>query len=190
MRYLVCCLEEPSAEEMLKGVLPRILPDDMTVRYMVFEGKQDLEKQIERRLKYWQTPNSVFLVMRDQDSGNCITIKQNLLEKVTRSRKQKVTMIRIACHELESFYLGDLSAVEKGLNLKGVSKKQKGSKFRTPDQLANAAEELSKLTGHTYQKVSGSRAIGSHLKIDSSNCSRSFNILLDGIRELTAILQN
>ena len=37
----------------------------------------------------------------------------------------------------------------------------------TPDNLANAAEELAKLTGHRYQKVGGSRAIGPHLDIDN-----------------------
>ena len=40
MTYLVCMLEEPSAEEMLKAVLPKILPKTVYVRYMVFEGKQ------------------------------------------------------------------------------------------------------------------------------------------------------
>ena len=46
MSNLVCLLEEPSAEEMLKGVLPRFLPDNIQVKYIVFEGKQDLEKQL------------------------------------------------------------------------------------------------------------------------------------------------
>ena len=37
---LVCCLEEPSAREMLAGVLARILPTGWNVQYIVFEGKQ------------------------------------------------------------------------------------------------------------------------------------------------------
>lgn len=40
---LVCCLEEPSAREMLAGVLARILPTGWNVQYIVFEGKQDLD---------------------------------------------------------------------------------------------------------------------------------------------------
>lgn len=32
-------LEEPSANEMLKGILPRILPENIHVRYVVFDGK-------------------------------------------------------------------------------------------------------------------------------------------------------
>ena len=48
---LVFVLEEPSAREMLKGLLPRVLPGAVQVRYVVFEGKHDLEKNIIRRLR-------------------------------------------------------------------------------------------------------------------------------------------
>jgi len=187
MRHLVCLLEEPSAKEMLQGILKNILAEDVHDYYMVFEGKQDLEKRLMKRMKFWQKPDSVFLVMRDKDSGDCMAIKQSLLDKVTEAGRQDITLIRIACHELESFYLGDLAAVEKGLELKGLSRHQHTKKFRKPDNLANASEELSKLTKKTYQKVSGSRAIAPYLKIDGSNKSHSFNILLDGLRKLSVV---
>jgi hypothetical protein len=29
---------------MLNGLLPRMLPSDIHVRYLIFQGKQDLEK--------------------------------------------------------------------------------------------------------------------------------------------------
>lgn len=60
MMTLVFFLEEPSAEEMLKGMLPKILPDCVVPRFVVFEGKQDLDKQLERRMKLWKAPNSRF----------------------------------------------------------------------------------------------------------------------------------
>ncbi len=58
---LVFLLEEPSAREMLKGLLPRVLPAAVQPRYVVFEGKQDLEKNMIRRLRGWRAPNSVFV---------------------------------------------------------------------------------------------------------------------------------
>ncbi|MBZ4201940.1 MAG: DUF4276 family protein [Methylovulum sp.] len=187
MNYLVFLLEELSAAEMLKGVLPKILPEGINVKYVVFEGKQDLEKQLERRLKGWQQPNSAFLVMRDKDRGDCSVIKRQLGEKVNASGKQDVTLIRIACTELESFYLGDLNAVEKGLEISNLAKKQQEKKYRTPDVLSNAAQELQNLTQRKYQKVSGSRAIGPHLKTDGTNRSHSFNVLLTGIEKLVGV---
>ncbi len=184
MKTLVCLLEEPSAKEMLKVVLPKILPGKTDLKFIVFDGKQDLEKQIERKLMGWLTPHSLFLVMRDQDSDNCYSIKENLISKVKNAGKGEQTIVRIACRELESFYLGDLSAVEQGLDISGLAKKQQNKKYRTPDKLANASEELLKITKKQYQKISGSRAIAPHLKLDETNKSTSFNVLLDGVRKL------
>ena len=184
IKHLVCLLEEPSAKEMLEGILPRFLDDGITVKYIVFDGKQDLEKNIEKRLKFWKQSNSGFLVMRDKDSGDCIVIKNNLIDKIEKSGQIENSVIRIACHELESFYLGDLSAVEKGLKINGLARLQSKSKFREPDKLSNPSEELYKLTKNKYQKVAGSRAIAPHLKIDRTNKSYSFNMLLQGIKKL------
>ena len=113
-------------------------------------------------------------------------VKQRLAEKVCASGKQAVTLIRIACTELESFYLGDLNAVQQGLEFGNLAKKQLIRKYRTPDTLSNAAQELSNLTQKKYQKVAGSRAIAPFLKIDGSNKSHSFNVLLVGIRKLVS----
>lgn len=184
MISLLCLLEEPSAEEMLKAVLPRILPETVDVVYMVFEGKQDLEKRLEMRLRGWQRPDTLFLLMRDQDSGDCLQVKKELADKVRASGKADSTLIRIACPELESFYLGDLCAVEQGLKLHHIAAKQQKRKYRTPDQLSNAAEELGKLTGNRYQKKLGAREIAPYLKLDGSNRSHSFNMLISGIRKM------
>jgi hypothetical protein len=42
VKYLVLLLEEPSARDLLEGLLPRLLPEEVHVQYLVFEGKQDL----------------------------------------------------------------------------------------------------------------------------------------------------
>lgn len=185
MRNLVCLLEEPSAEEMLKGVLPRILPEDVYCQYMVFEGKQDLEKRLEKRLRGWRMPDTIFLIMRDQDSGDCREIKKGLQEKVRSAGKGDVSLVRIACHELESFYLGDLAAVEEGLSLSGLKERQEQGKYRNPDALANPAEEMYKITDFQYQKIAGSRAIAPLLNLEGGNRSRSFTVLLEGIEALS-----
>jgi len=62
----------------------------------------------------WQLPESVFVIILDQDSSDCHVVKQRLFELCTQAKKGDA-LIRVACRELESFYLGDLVAVEKGL---------------------------------------------------------------------------
>lgn len=182
---LVCFTEERSAKIMLEIILPKLIPSIET-KVINFEGKQDLEKNIENKIRLWKTLDTVFLVTRDQDSGDCKLIKENLLEKVTSSEKDNISLIRIACHELESFYLGDLLAVETGMNIANLSKEQNKKKLRTPDKIVGAKEELQKIA-KTYQPVSGSRNISKYLNLDGNNKSISFNFLISGIRKLCII---
>lgn len=178
---LVFFLEEPSAQSMLEGIIPRLVDPSIIVKYRAFEGKQDLEKQIEKKIKNWVIEDTKFIIIRDKDSGDCLVIKANLEQKCQNAGRNDV-LIRIACHELESWYLGDLQAVEQGLGLNGLSKLQEKEKYRDPDNLGNASDELKKLSKQKYQKKGGSRAIAPFLKLDGTNKSYSFNILLDGIR--------
>jgi Domain of unknown function (DUF4276) len=184
MRRLIFFLEEPSAEEMLKGILPKILPEDVFPEYKVFEGKQDLEKRLPILLRAWRAPDCSFLVMRDQDSGDCRVIKAKLASLcLSVARSYVPILIRIACRELESFYLGDLAAVQMGMGISGLTEKQNTKKYREPDKLGNPSGELRWLTAGNYQKILGSRAIAPHLDVEG-NKSHSFRVLVSGIRKL------
>lgn len=183
MMTLVFFLEEPSAREALKGILPRIIPtEDIDCKFVVFQGKQDLQKQLKRKLRSWMKPNSRFVVLRDQDSHDCHIVKKNL-KTICKEAQRPETLIRIACHELESWFLGDLKAVEEAFGVRGLADKQDKSKYRKPDRLNNAAQELSRITQMKYQKVAGSRAIGQLMDIEN-NKSRSFKVFRDGVLNL------
>ena len=181
MTTLLFLLEELSARALLESFLPNILPADIFVRYMVFEGKQDLQKRLVKRVREWQMPETRFVVIHDQDSADCIVLKQKLSGICANSGKAHDTLIRIPCHELENWYLGDLAAVELALGIKGLSRLQQTEKFRDPDHLSNADEELRKLTKYKYQKVSGSREIGKLLSIQE-NRSHSFQVFVNGLQ--------
>lgn len=182
MKTIVFFLEEPSAREMLEGLLPRILPEGFITKYLVFKGKQDLEKNLAGKLRGWQASDSFFIVIRDQDAADCAVIKNRLLELCRQAGKEGV-VVRVACRELESFYLGDLRAVETALSITGLARQQESRKYRSPDQIVSPSTELERLTRGAYQKISGSRAIGPHL-IPDQNRSHSFNVLVDGIRKI------
>ncbi len=182
MSNFVFLLEEPSAKEMLKAILPKILENKYEYFFIVFEGKSDLEKNIVIKIRSWKRPNSKFIILRDRDSGNCYEIKKSLKEKCREAGREDC-LIRIACCELESWYLGDLDAIEKGLNVHGISSKKNIKKYSRPDDLNNAAEELSKLTKNVYQKINGSRKIAPYLDPDN-NFSKSFNVFINGLRKM------
>jgi hypothetical protein len=180
--HLVFLLEERSAKEMLDGLLPRLFPQPVRYRCIVFEGKQDLEKQLVRRIRGYRAPGARFVVIRDQDSGDCHLIKERLSE-MCRLAGRPETLVRIACRELESWYLADLKAVEEGLGLAGIAALQQQAKYRNPDVLASPGLELDRITQGRYQKVIGSRAIGPHL--DPANVrSNSFRVLVEGLKSM------
>lgn len=177
---LAFLLEKQSAKEMLKGLLPRLLPPGVAVKYVVFEGKQDLKRQMTRRLRGWP-PETIFIFMCDQDSSDCLNLKTELVEKCPEANRDHV-IVRIICRELESWYFGDLTAVEDGLNMPGLANKYKNKRnYRIPDRISSPAKELKKITQGTYQKVSGSREIGSKLSLDS-NTSKSFQVFIGSIQ--------
>lgn len=186
MTELVFCLEEESAKAMLEGVLPRLLPEvEFVFKYIVFQGKQDLEKQLLRKLRGYCNTEARFIVLRDQDSNpNCVEVKRKLVDLCVKAGKPEA-LVRIACRELESFYLADLLAVELGLGMSGLAKLQLGKKFRSPDYLGAPSRELATLTKGKYQKVGGSRSIGKHIQLDNQR-SDSFRNLISGICRLAA----
>ena len=188
MRNLVCFLEEESAENMLRGILPRIFPDLvprlLEPQYIKFQGKNDLKKKLSSRLRGYRVPEAYFLVMLDQDLEDCLKLKNELRKKVDSAGKSDMTLIRIACRELESFFFGDLAAVETALNVSGLSDQQNSSKYRNPDTINDAGDELKSITSNKYRKGSGSREISRYLKLDGSNRSKSFSTLISGLRIL------
>ena len=44
MNNLVFLLEEKSSQIMLTAIVPKLVPPEINIRYIPFEGKQDLEK--------------------------------------------------------------------------------------------------------------------------------------------------
>lgn len=185
MKELVFLLEEESAKAMLEGLLPRLLPGNVATRYIVFEGKQDLEKQLVRKVRGYRNREARFIVLRDQDSNpDCIAVKTKLKGLCAEAGRPDA-LVRIACRELESFFFADLAAVEQGLGLTGIVWQQGNKKFRSPDYLGSPAKELKILTKGRYQKVGGSRAIGPWLDT-ANNRSVSFRNLVTGISRAVA----
>jgi len=181
---LVFFLEEPSARDFLEAILPRVLPAQITPHFLVFEGKQDLEKQLIRRMKRWLRPNSRFVVMRDQDSGDCQVIKARLLNLCATAGQPQATA-RIVCKELETFFVGDWAAIAAGYNQPKLAAHAKKAKFRAPDLLGSPSTEIKRIIP-AYQKREGARTISPHLDL-VRNQSSSFRVLLRTLTEVAHV---
>ncbi|UUC37427.2 DUF4276 family protein [Xanthomonas oryzae] len=160
------------------------MSNDIQYRLIAFEGKQDLEKQLERRIRGYQNSLARFVILRDLDSHpDCRAVKKNLLGICRLSGKIQFCLVRIACTELETFYLADLAAVGMALQMSRLASHQNNRKFRSPDAIGNPSKELKLITGNRYQKVAGSREIGKYLQLDNAR-SASFRNLVTGVRRM------
>lgn len=178
MTTLVFLLEERSAKALLEGLLPRLLPEEVHVEYQVFEGKQDLERNVARRIRGWQQPDTRFVVVRDQDSApDCKVVKASLAATVAESGK--TALVRIACRTLEAWVVGDLEALGVAFGVPDLASAQKKEKFPDPDALGSAFDEIKRLVP-TYQKLQGARSVGPLLD-PSRNVSKSFRALCSGV---------
>lgn len=182
MSTFVFLLEEPSAKALLQGVLPRLIPSDIEIVYLVFEGKQDLEKNLARKLRGWRRPETSFVVLRDQDAMDCERVKARLVELVRESGRS--ALVRVACRELEAWVVGDLDALAKAFGDETLARGKNREKFRDPDSLRRPIEELQRLVP-TYQKIDGARRVGPRLD-PATNNSKSFRVFCAGIQQLLA----
>lgn len=167
---------------VLQTILPQILPDHIRYTILPHEGKTDLRNSIKIKLRAWRVPNTRFVIVQDKDSNDCYQLKKQMMELANKAGRPN-TLIRIACTELESWFLGDLDAVKKAYSLP-QSIDQKKRKYRDPDKLANAKQELKKIASE-YQQLSGSARIASYMTIDK-NQSKSFNVFLAGVQKILA----
>lgn len=74
--------------------------------------------------------------------------------------------------------------MEKAFNLQGLGANQNRRRYRNPDNIANASQELKRLVPN-YQKVNGARKIAPHLDPER-NRSYSFGIFITGLARVVS----
>ena len=180
MSRLVLLLEEYSMKVLLDGLLPRLFPG-LSFLCVPHEGKQDLEKSIPRKLRAWREPGVQFVVVRDNDGADCKELKAKLV-KLGATGDREDTVVRLACQELEAWYLGDQEALALAYQDESLRTLARKARFRDPDAVLQPADALADLVP-AFQKVSGARAMAPRLSIDRST-SRSFHVFVEGIARI------
>jgi Domain of unknown function (DUF4276) len=195
-------VEERSAAAALRILIPRIVEgaeegQDFQIRE--FSGKQDLLKQLPSRLRAyanWDGSPKV-LVLVDRDDQDCRLLKQQLESIATQaglSTKSNPSATgfslvnRIAVEELESWLLGDPTAI-RTVFPKVHRTFEKTATFRDPDAIsggtAEALERLLAKAGYysSLPKVEVANLIAEKMLIDR-NTSASFHMFVEGFRAL------
>lgn len=178
-------VEELSMEVFLKGLLPRILPENYKLGQNCFvyphEGKSDLQKRLPRRVRAYRSyPDNVkLIVVHDQDSADCKTLKQQLVNLIKNEDITIKFLVRIACRELENWYLGDLKAVEMVYPESKASNFVRKAKFRNVDKIQGSREM--EMLSKAFSKTSCARSLAPIIDIEA-NTSISFNQFINGLQ--------
>ena len=82
-------VEERSAEQALRALLPGIIPG-IAFEIRVFQGKPDLLRKLPNRLKGYATwivhANTSLIVLVDRDDDNCLALKADM-ENMAQHRR-------------------------------------------------------------------------------------------------------
>lgn len=186
MNRVVFLLEEASMRDLLNGLLPRLYPD-LNFLCLAHEGKSDLERSIPRKLRAWREPGVHFVILRDNDGGDCVLLKQQLKQSC-RVAGRPDTIVRIVCQELEAWYLGEPDALADAFEKESLRRIGRMARFRDPDAVQQPSEALRKLVPG-FRKVSGAKAMAGLLTRER-NKSKSFQVLLSGLDRLYAELED
>lgn len=178
---IVFLLEEQSMKLFLEGLMPRVFPM-VSFLCIPHQGKQDLEKSIPRKLRAWTDKNDAFIILRDNDGGDCSSIKAHLLS-LCQGIANRIFLVRLACQELEAWYLGDSKGLAEGFADPGLRTIHNKPHLRDPDLVSQPSRVIKALVP-SFQKLSGARRMAETI-LPSRNRSRSFAILIEGIERLS-----
>lgn len=192
-------VEEPSAAEALRVLVPKIRGDLEYLQIHDFQGCRDLLAKLPSRFKgyrNWLPDNYRVVVVIDRDRQDCRALKERIitaahgagLRTMARGAVPRQVLVRVACEELEAWFFGDLPALARAFP--GVPKDlDKKAGFRDPDAIRNTWEQLERVlqvAGHFkggLQKIRCAREVAAHMDPEN-NRSRSFQAFREGLREL------
>jgi hypothetical protein len=193
-------VEEPSMEEALRLLVPRIIPD-LTFEVYQHQSKEGLLKRLPARLRgyaSWLPEDWRIVVIVDRDDDQCNELKRQLDEMAqdaglrTRSQDGRPTyqvVNRLAIEELEAWFFGDWHAVRAAYPRVNPNIPTK-SGYRDPDAVLGgtweALERVLQRAGYFrtgLRKIEAARAIAENM-LPSRNRSKSFQKVRDALSEM------
>lgn len=195
-------VEELSAEETLRHILPKLMGKRARWKLINLESKYRLLKVLPARLAAYRDriargEQLRVVVLVDRDEDDCAELKRRL-ERMAQSAGLKTktspdaqglfhVVNRIAVEELESWFIGDAAALRLAFSSLPRVDASKGI-FRNPDNGGSweALHRFLKKHGiykSSYPKIDAARRIAPRLNLQA-NRSRSFQAFIQGVEAL------
>lgn len=204
MTHLEMLVEERSAEEAMRILVPRLVGPDVTFEVHSFQGKRDLLAKLPARLRGYagwmgSGVDARVVVLVDEDRQDCRRLKDQLeraaaeagltTRSVAGPAQPFAVLNRLAVEELEAWFFGDCDAIRSAYPRVSSNLENK-ARYRRPDAVAGGTwEQLERvLQSAGYHrgglaKVSAATDIAAHMD-PGRNTSPSFGCFASGLREL------
>jgi Domain of unknown function (DUF4276) len=200
VEHLEFLVEEPSAEAFLNQVLPRLLGDRASFVIHAHQGKIDLLRKLNSRLRAyarWLPERMGIVVLIDRDDADCEDLKEQmeraagevgLVTRTTAGGGCWRVANRLAIEELEAWFFGEWLAVQQAYP-RVSSTIPMQAPYRDSDNIAGgtwqAFERILKRAGYFsggLRKMEAASAIGKHF-CPARARSPSFRALQSALEE-------
>ena len=191
-------VEEPSMEEALRHLLPKILGRRARWRIVNMRNKGRLLRELPKRLRaYWKRIVNgealKIVVLIDRDSDDCHALKQRLetiareagltTKSVAAGQGRFQVINRIVIEELEAWFMGDEHALKAAFS--SLNRVRFPGSFNRPDN-GGTWERLHRflkrngIYKNSFPKIDAARRIAPHMDPEQ-NRSRSFQVFRQGL---------
>lgn len=200
-RRLEVIVEEPSAEEAMKYLLPKIVGTRAESKVINMRNKSRLLKDLPARLRAYRKridngEDLCIVVLLDRDQDDCQALKKRL-EEIARTAKLATktrpesdgrffVVNRIVVEELESWFIGDTEALKKAFQ--SLRNRKFPGNFSNADS-GGTWERLHRflkkngIYRNSYPKIEAARKIAPHID-PGRNRSVSFRQFRLGVEAL------
>lgn len=204
MTQLDILVEEQSAEEALRHLLPKLRPGRVRVNVINMGSKYKLLKVLPARLAAYRQridrgERLRIVVLVDRDDDDCEKLKRDLelaagkaglpTKSSPDAEGRFAVLNRVVIEELESWFIGDPAALRKAFTSLPKIEQNSGI-FRNPDNGGSweALHRFLKKYGiyrSSFPKMDAARRIAPHLDI-AANRSKSFRVFISGMEAMLA----
>lgn len=184
---IIFLVEDFSMRKFLEGILLRLGFESHLFEIKHHHGKEDLLNNLYKVTPSLSKRAKHIVVLIDKDRQNCIELKQTLREKMSWCFCDHT--LRIACYELESWFLGDLEAVAHCSSKFKLDSFKNKPKYQHTDEIPKPSKVLETMVPD-WESVYGSKpkfaeAISKYITLEPEyNHSQSFSIFLKTLLQL------
>lgn len=188
---IIFLVEDYSMKNFLEGILPRLNLEADQFEIKHHRGKEDLLSHLARIVPTLSKRAQQIIIIIDQDQQNCLTLKNKISEKMANSNCKY--QIRIACYELEAWFLGDFAAIAQCSPKFKPSFFQNKKQYRDIDRIPKPSRVLQEIVPD-WKEIYGNKPqfakkIAPFISLEKQNTeqanrSHSFHVLLETLRSL------